>query len=73
MTTLVTLTVPENERILIGLLTAEGLTQQQIGAGLKYYRNLLSKFDKYKDSPELAVRPIVRNIDNMKEAYNRGN
>ena len=67
--TLVTLTVPEDERILIGLLNAEGLTQRQIGAGLKYYRNMLSRFDKYKNSPERAVGPIVRNIANMKEAY----
>ena len=67
--TLVTLTLPENERILMGLLADEGLTHKQVTAGMKYYRNLLSKFDKYRESPELAVRPIVRNVENMKEAY----
>jgi hypothetical protein len=66
---LVTLTLPENERILMGLLADEGLTHEQVIAGMKYYRNLLSKFDKYKESPERAVGPIVRNIENMKEGY----
>lgn len=65
----VTLTLPENERILTGLLTNEGLTKKQVTAGVKYYRNMLSKFKKYRESPELAVRPIVSNIENMKEAY----
>lgn len=67
--TLVTLTLPENERILMGLLADEGLTHKQVIAGMKYYRNMLSRFDKYKESPELAVAPIVRNIENMKGAY----
>jgi len=67
--TVVTLTLPENERILMGRLTDEGLTQKQVAAGMKYYRNMLSRFDKYIVSPELAVGPIVRNIENMKEAY----
>jgi len=67
--TMVTRTLPENERILLGLLSNEGLTHQQVIAGMKYYRNMLSRFEKYQDSPELAVRPIIRNIENMKEAY----
>lgn len=67
--TLVTLTLPENERVLKGLLADEGLTHKQVTAGMKYYRNLLSKFDKYRDSPERAVMPIIRNVENMKEAY----
>lgn len=66
---LVTLDLPENERILMERLAAEGLTHKQVVAGMKYYRNMLSRFDKYKESPELAVRPIVRNVENMKEAY----
>ena len=67
--TSVTLTLPENERVLRGMLINEGLTQNQVTAGLKYYRNLLSKFDKYKECPERAVIPIIRNINSMKEAY----
>ena len=67
--TVVTLTLPENERILMGRLADEGLTHKQVIAGMKYYRNMLSRFDKYKESPELAVAPIVRNIENMKGAY----
>ena len=71
--TSVVLNVSENERALKGLLINEGLTQKQVTAGLKYYRNLLSKFDKYRDYPERAVRPIIMNIENMKEAYTHGN
>lgn len=67
--TVVTLTLPENERVLMRLLTDEGLTRRQVTAGMKYYRNLLSKFKKYAEYPERAVGPIVRNIANMKEAY----
>ena len=67
--TLVTLTVPENERILMGLLAAEGLTHKQVAAGMRYYRNMLSRFPKYEKHPERAVSPIVKNIENMKEAY----
>ncbi|NIA12028.1 MAG: hypothetical protein GWP10_20480 [Nitrospiraceae bacterium] len=67
--TLVTLTVPENERILMELLVAEGLTQKQVAAGMRYYRNMLSRFTKYEKHPERAVSPIVNNIENMKEAY----
>ncbi|RJS69072.1 hypothetical protein CW696_07670 [ANME-2 cluster archaeon] len=66
--TLVTLTVPENERILMKLLYDEGLTEKQIRAGMKYYRKLLSKFTKYQEHPEKAVGPIIRNIEGMKEA-----
>ncbi|OYT62696.1 hypothetical protein B6U67_04185 [Methanosarcinales archaeon ex4484_138] len=66
--TLVTLTVPENERILMKLLYDEGLTDKQVRAGMKYYRNLLSKFTKYQKHPEKAVVPIIRNIEGMKEA-----
>lgn len=67
--TLVTLTLPENERILMGLLADAGLTHKQVIAGMKYYRNMLSKFDKYKEFPERAVTPIINNIENMREAY----
>ena len=67
--TSVTLNLSENERNLIGLLANEGLTHKQVTAGMKYYRNMLSKFEKYQESPELAVRPIIKNIENMKEAY----
>ena len=67
--TVVTLSLSKNERVLMGLLTDAGLTQKQVTAGMKYYRNLLSKFDKYDKYPERAVGPIVKNIENMKEAY----
>ena len=67
--TLVTLTVPENERILMRLLVDEGLTPKQVAAGMKYYRNMLSRFPKYEKHPERAVAPIVKNIEKMKEAY----
>lgn len=59
----------ENERTLEKLLTQHGLTWKQVQSGLKYYRNMLSKFDKYRKSPELAVSPIINNIENMKAGY----
>lgn len=59
----------ENERTLEELLTQKGLTEKQVQSGLKYYRNLLSKFEKYRKCPELAVSPIVNNIENMKTGY----
>jgi len=59
----------EQERTLEKLLTQKGLTGKQVRSGLKYYRNLLSKFEKYQKYPELAVSPIIKNIENMKVGY----
>ena len=59
----------ESERTLEKLLTQHGLTGKQVQSGLKYYRNLLSKFAKYQEYPELAVSPIIKNIENMKSGY----
>jgi len=59
----------ENERTLEKLLTQKGLTGKQVQSGLKYYRNMLSKFEKYQEYPELAVSPIINNIENMKAGY----
>lgn len=59
----------ERERTLERLLTQKGLTGKQVQSGLKYYRNMLSKFKKYHENPELAVSPIVSNIENMKAGY----
>jgi len=59
----------EKERTLERLLTKKGLTRKQVQSGLKYYRNMLSKFAKFQERPELAVSPIINNIENMKAGY----
>jgi len=59
----------EQERTLERLLAQRGLTGKQVQSGLKYYRNMLSKFEKYQQDPELAVSPIINNIENMKSGY----
>jgi len=51
------------------LLKQKGLTGKQVQSGLRYYRNMLCKFKKYHEKPELAVSPIIRNIENMKAGY----
>ena len=58
-----------NETVIVAGLKEHGLTERQIVAGLKYYRKMLSRFEKYQLSPGKAVKPIVRNIENMKAGY----
>ncbi|MEA3340019.1 MAG: hypothetical protein U9R15_08640 [Chloroflexota bacterium] len=69
MTTTIRTTKSGKERTLERLLTQKGLTRKQVQSGLKYYRNMLDKFEKYHENPELAVTPILRNIENMKAGY----
>jgi len=57
------------ERVIVSGLQERGLTERQIVAGLKYYRKMLSRFEKYQATPALAIEPIIRNIENMKAGY----
>jgi len=68
VTTVQTNRTPE-ERIIVTGLQEHGLTERQIVAGLKYYRKMLSMFEKYRTHPLKAVGPIIRNVENMKAGY----
>lgn len=57
-------TLEKSEVILADLLRQEGLSERYIKGGLSYYRLNLSRFEKYLNNPELAVGPIVNNINN---------
>ena len=67
--TIVQLERSDAEKIIAVGLHDNGLTERQIVAGLKYYRKMLSRFDKYKQSPGKAIMPIVNNIRNMERGY----
>jgi len=59
----------EDEKLIAAGLQEHGLSARQITAGLKYYRKMLSRFDKYKQAPTKAIMPIVNNIRNMERGY----
>ena len=50
--------------VLEDLLRQEGLSERYIKGGLSYYRLNLSRYEKYLNNPELAVGPIINNINN---------
>jgi len=67
--TVVQLERSEDEKVIVTGLHEHGLTERQILAGLKYYRKMLSRFEKYQQSPGKAIMPIVNNIRNMERGY----
>lgn len=67
--TIVHLDRTDDEKLIAAGLHEHGLTERQILAGLKYYRKMLSRFEKYQLSPGKAIGPIIKNIENMKAGY----
>lgn len=67
--TVVQLERSDDEKVIAAGLHEHGLSERQILAGLKYYRKMLSRFDKYQLSPGKAIMPIVNNIRNMERGY----
>jgi len=47
-------------------LQREGLTDEQVEAGIKYYKNFCKKFDI---NIAKSKRMFINNIENMKEAF----
>jgi radical SAM superfamily enzyme YgiQ (UPF0313 family) len=59
----------EYVRRLEEILKEKGLTDKQVKAGVRYYVNFASKFDI---PPARVADMIVRMIENMKKAYEKG-